>query len=323
MTRKNLGRAALAALPFVLAFLVELILFIALKDRLPDRLASHFDISGKADGYADRNTYLLVTAPMLLMLGAMWVLMVVSGRFYGRAHRWLIGGGWAVATFLLYVLGAALVVNLDAPEGGAAGDFPMWHLAVALGAAVLAGGAGLLLARLVPAPEDPAAGRNPEDRERIVLSDGEVAGWARTTGAWWLPLTALVLVALGAWVGYDATWYAGAPALLLGLLALTFSRVHVTVDRRGLTVSGLLPWPRFRVPLERIEAADSRPVNALAEFGGWGYRIRPGGAGFIVRSGEAIVARRTGGREFTVTVEDSATGAALLNTLVDRHRAGR
>ncbi|NEE44119.1 DUF1648 domain-containing protein, partial [Streptomyces sp. SID8455] len=60
-----------------------------------------------------------------------------------------------------------------------------------------------------------------------------------------------------------------------------------------------------------------------AEFGGWGYRIRPGRTGFIVRSGEAIVARQANGREFAVTVEDSATGAALLNTLVDRNRAGR
>ncbi|MDT0492723.1 DUF1648 domain-containing protein [Streptomyces griseus] len=323
MTRKNLGRATLAALPFVLALLLELILFIALKDRLPTRLASHFDLSGKADGHIDRSAYVLVTAPLLLLLGALWALMAVGGRFYGRAHRWLTGGGWAVAAFLQYVLSATLIVNLGAPEGGAATDFPMWHLAVALGAAVLAGAVGLLLARLVPAPEDPDAGKSPEDRERIALADGEVAGWARTTGAWWLPLSALVIVATGAVLGYETNWFAGAPVLLLGLLVLTFSRVHVTVDRRGLTVSGLLPRPRVRVPLERIEAADSRPVNAVAEFGGWGYRIRPGRTGFIVRSGEAVVARRRGGRDFVVTVEDSATAAALLNTLVDRHRAGR
>ncbi|MGJ5694327.1 DUF1648 domain-containing protein, partial [Streptomyces pratensis] len=29
-----------------------------------------------------------------------------------------------------------------------------------------------------------------------------------------------------------------------------------------------------------------------------------------------------GGRHFAVTVDDSATGAALLNTLVDRRRGG-
>ncbi|MFD3736609.1 DUF1648 domain-containing protein [Streptomyces sp. NPDC058629] len=323
MTRKNLGRAALAALPFVLSFLVDLILFLVLKDRFPTRLASHFGVSGDVNGYVDRTTYVLVTAPVLPMLGSLWVLMVVGGRFYGRAHRLLIGGGWAVAAFLQYVLGAALIINLDALDGAAVGSLPLWHLAVASGAAVLAGGVGLLLARLVPAPEDPHAGEGPADRERIALADGEVAGWARTTGAWWLPLSALVIVAAGTGLGYGVSWFLGAPLLVIALLVLTFSRAHVTVDRRGLTVSGLLPWTRVQVPLERIEAADSRQVNAVAEFGGWGYRVRPGRTGFVVRSGEAIVARQKSGREFAVTVEDSATGAALLNTLVDRNRAGR
>ncbi|MXG25105.1 DUF1648 domain-containing protein [Streptomyces sp. YIM 132580] len=323
MTRKNLGRTTLAALPFVLAFLVDLILFLVLKDRLPTRLASHFDASGDVNGHADRTTYLLVTAPVLPVLGALWVLVVVRGKVYGRAHRLLIGGGWAVAAFLQYVLGATLIVNLDAPDGGAADGFPMWHLAVAFGAAALAGGVGLLLARRVPAPEDPRAGKNPADRERIALADGEVAGWARITGSRWLSLGTLALVAAGAVLGYAVNWLAAAPLFLLALPAVTFCRPQVTVDRRGLTVSGLLPWPRVQVPLERIEAADSREVDAIAEFGGWGYRVRPGRTGFIVRSGEAIVARQTGGREFAVTVEDSATGAALLNTLVDRNRAGR
>ncbi|MYW35142.1 DUF1648 domain-containing protein [Streptomyces sp. SID2119] len=323
MTRKNLGRATLAALPFALAFLVDLILFLVLKDRLPTRLAGHFDVSGDVNGYVDRTTYVLVTAPVMPVLGVLWVLMVVGGKFYGRAHRLLIGGGWAVAAFLQYVLAAALIVNLDAPDGSAAGRFPLWHLAVAIGAAVLAGGIGLLLARLVPPTEGPRAGKSPADRERIALADGEVAGWARTTGSWWLPLGGLVIVVTGTGLGYWVTWFLGAPLLVLALLVLTFSRAHVTVDRRGLTVSGLLPWPRVQVPLERIEAADSRRVDAVAEFGGWGYRIRPGRTGFIVRSGEAIVARQRSGREFAVTVEDSGTGAALLNTLVDRNRAGR
>lgn len=96
----------------------------------------------------------------------------------------------------------------------------------------------------------------------------------------------------------------------------------MSVDRRGITVSGMLPWPRIRVPLDRIEAATSRDINALAEYGGWGYRIRPGRTGVMIRSGEGIVVRLVSGRDFAVTVDDSATGAALLNTLVDRRRAG-
>ncbi|MFI7291824.1 DUF1648 domain-containing protein [Streptomyces anulatus] len=322
MTSKNLGRATLAALPFVLALLVDLVLHVTVKDRLPARLAVHFDADGSANGYMGITAHLLYTVTSLLVLGALWAFIAVNGKLYGRAHRWFIGGGFAVAAFLGYLLTAVLFVNLDAPEGGPADGFPLRHIAVALGAAVLAGALGLLSSRLFPAPDDPRDG-DPASRERIALADGEVAGWARGIGAWWAPVAVLVLLAAGVTVGLEQSWFVGAPLLLLGLVTATFCRPHVTVDRRGLTVSGLLPRPRVRVPLERMEGADSRRVNALAEYGGWGYRIRPERSGVITRSGEAIVVSLTSGREFAVTVDDSATGAALLNTLLDRQRTGR
>ncbi|MET8843826.1 DUF1648 domain-containing protein [Streptomyces rubiginosohelvolus] len=322
MTSKNLGRVTLAALPFVLALLIDLTLYAAIADRLPDRLAVHFDAGGSANGYLSFTAYLLYTLPSLLVLGALWAFIAVKGRLHGRAHRWLTGGGFAVAAFLGYLQIAVLFVNVDVPEGGSADGFPLWHIAVALGAAALAGALGLLLSRLVPVPDDPRD-PDPATRKRIVLADGEVAVWGRGIGAWWAPVAVLVLLAAGVTVGREQNWFIGVPLILLALVMGTFCRPHVTVDRRGLTVSGLLPRPRVRVPLERMEVADSRPVNALAEYGGWGYRIRPERSGVITRSGEAIVVSLTSGREFAVTVADSATGAALLNTLLDRQRAGR
>lgn len=322
MTSKNLGRATLAALPFVLALLVDLTLYTAVADRLPDRLAVHFDAGGSADRHMSYTAYLLYTVPSLLVLGALWALIAVKGKLHGRAHRWFTGGGFASAAFLGYLLIAVLFVNVDVPEGGSVDGFPLWHIAVALAAAAVAGALGLPLSRLVPLPEDPR-GRDPEARERIVLADGEVAAWGRGIGAWWAPVAVLVLLAAGVIVGLEQSWFIGVPLMVLAVVIGTFSRPHVTVDRRGLTVSGLLPRPRVRVPLERMEVADSRRVNALAEYGGWGYRIRPERSGVITRSGEAIVISLTSGREFAVTVGDSATGAALLNTLLDRQRAGR
>lgn len=320
MTSKNLGRATLAALPFVLALLADLVVHVTVKDRLPDRLAVHFDAGGSADGYLGVTAHLLYTAASLLVLGALWAFIAVNGKLHGRAHRWFIGGGSAVAGFLGYLLIAVLSVNVDAPESGPADGFPLRHLVAALGAAVLAGALGVLASRLVPAPDDPRD-RDPASRERIALADGEVAGWARGIGAWWVPVAVLVFLAAGGTVGLSQSWFIGGPILLLGLVTATFCRPHVTVDRRGLTVSGLLPRPR--VPLERMAGADSRPINALAEYGGWGYRVRPERSGVITRSGEAIVVSLTSGREFAVTVDDSATGAALLNTLLDRQRTGR
>ncbi|MCX4674361.1 DUF1648 domain-containing protein [Streptomyces sp. NBC_01433] len=323
MTRKNLGRSTLAALPFLLALTVDLILFAVLADRLPDRLAAHFDATGDADGHIGRTWFVVNTVLLFGVLGVLWTWTVARGTFYDRAHGWAVAGGYAIAAFFGYLLAAVLFVNVDAADGAPAGGFPWWQLGAALGAGALGGGLGLLLARLVPAPQDPRTGRDPLSGERIALADGEVAGWARSTGSWWLPLSTLALLAAAVALLFAAGWLAALPPLVLGLLLLTFSRPYVTVDRRGLTVSGLLPWPRVRVPLERIESAGSREVNALAEYGGWGYRIRPGRSGVIIRSGEAIVARLASGRDFAVTVEDSATGAALLNTLADRHRAGR
>ncbi|MFJ5866323.1 DUF1648 domain-containing protein [Streptomyces parvus] len=322
MTSKNLGRVTLAALPFVLALLIDLTLYAGIKDRLPDRLAVHFDAGGSANGYTSFNSYLLYTLPSLLVLGALWAFIAVKGRLHGRADRWFIGGGFAVAAFLGYLLIAVLFVNVDVPDGGSAGRFPLWHIAVALAAAALAGALGALLSRLVPLPQDPRR-LDPATRERVVLADGEVAAWGRGIGAWWAPVAVLVLLAAGVTVGREQSWFIGVPLILFALVTGTFCRPRVTVDRRGLTVSGLLPRPRVRVPLERMEGADSRPVNALAEYGGWGYRIRPERSGVITRSGEAIVVSLTSGREFAVTVGDSATGAALLNTLLDRQRAGR
>ncbi|WP_285564630.1 DUF1648 domain-containing protein [Streptomyces sp. RTGN2] len=329
MNRKNAGRAALAALPFLLALAVDLILFATRRDRLPAQLASHFVGNGRADDHAGRTEYVVVTTVLLISMGALWTLMAAGGKFRGRAHRGVIASGWAVAGFLGYVMAVVLLINVDAAVDarGRAQDvsFPLWHLAAALGAGALAFGLGLLLAALLPVPEEPA-GEVPDGDggagggERITLATGEVAGWARSAGSWWLPPVAFVTCAAGVALLFTAGWVAAIPALLFGLLLAAFARPYVTVDRRGITVSGMLPWPRVRVPLDRIETAVSRDINPLAEYGGWGYRIRPGRTGVMIRSGEGIVARLAGGRDFAVTVDDSATGAALLNTLIDQRR---
>ncbi|NEC63916.1 DUF1648 domain-containing protein [Streptomyces sp. SID9727] len=326
MNLKSVGRVVLTALPFLLALAVDLLLFATRRDRLPAQLASHFVGNGRVDDYAGQTSYLVVTTLVLLGTGLLWTLMSGFGKFAGTAHRVLIGFGYAFAAFIGYLLAAVLLINVDAVEDaqGRGQDihFPMWHMAAAFGAGVVAFGLGYLLAALTPVPE-PAGDDGPEaGGERVVLGKGEVAGWARGAGSWWLPLTALLVVGSGVAVLFTAGWPFAVLPLVLGLLIASFSRPYVTVDRRGITVTGLLPWPRVRVPLDRIEAAASRDISPLTEYGGWGYRIRPGRSGVMLRSGEGIVARLTNGRDFAVTVDDSATGAALLNTLIDQRRTG-
>lgn len=324
MNLKSVGRVVLTALPFLLALAVDLLLFATRRDRLPAQLASHFVGNGRVDDYAGQTSYLVVTTLVLLGTGLLWTLMSAFGRFPGTAHRMLVGFGYAFAAFIGYLLGAVLLINVDAVEDaqgrGQDVHFPMWHMAAAFGAGVVAFGLGYLVAMLTPVPEPDVDQGRQGDGERIALGSGEVAGWARGTGSWWLPLTALLVVGSGIAVLFTASWPFAVLPLVLGLLIASFARPYVTVDRRGITVTGLLPWPRIRIPLDRIETAASRDISPLTEYGGWGYRIRPGRSGVMIRSGEGIVARLTNGRDFAVTVDDSATGAALLNTLIDQRR---
>ncbi len=109
-----------------------------------------------------------------------------------------------------------------------------------------------------------------------------------------------------------------AVALVLG----SFASFVVTVDGRGLTARSSLGWPRVRIPLDEVVAAQPVAVSPLREFGGWGYGITLAGrVGMVLRRGPALEVERTGGRTFVVTVDDPETGAALLLSLADRARS--
>ncbi|SCD29407.1 Protein of unknown function [Streptomyces sp. BpilaLS-43] len=320
MNPKKLGRAVLVALPFLVVLILALVLAGTLSDRLPGRLATHFSATGEANGYTGRTTFLALTALVPALLGACWTYMAVRGRFHGRAYDGFTAAGYATAAFFGYLTTVTLFANVDTADGAPGATFTMWHLVGAFGSAAVAAALGYFLARLLPAlPDDPEAAAAREGA-RIPLADGEVAGWVRSMASWWLPGTALAMVLAGVVLTFALRPVTGLPLMVIGLVLLPYSRPNVTVDRRGLIVSGLLPWPRVHVPLERIDTATSRNVKAVAEYGGWGYRVRATRSGVITRSGEAIVARLENGRDFAVTVDDSATGAALLNTLVDRRR---
>ncbi|MGW5864266.1 DUF1648 domain-containing protein [Streptomyces sp. NPDC055239] len=316
--------ALLTALPFVLGLIADLAVYVTVRDQLPDRLARHFGGDGEADGYVGHGGFLATLVVMFVGLGAVSVSVALRSDFatYRRGLRGMLAGVYATSAFLAWPMGASLVVNRGTADGESA-VFPMWHLAVAAGIAVLAAGVGAALSRCVPLPDErsPLGADGQVGAEPIDLGRDEVAGWVRRTGSWMLSGTGIAMAVAGivtVWLTDDG-WLAPLILFVPGLLIAAFARACVTVDRRGLTVSpGLVPWPRVRLRLDRIERADSRQINALGDYGGWGYRIRPGRSGVIMRSGEALVVRRANGNDFAVTVEDSATAAALLNALVER-----
>jgi hypothetical protein len=190
----------------------------------------------------------------------------------------------------------------------------MWHVAVLLLVGVATGALAwwLMSAGPRPAPAPPTPS--------LPLAEGEAAVWSRTmiSRALLLPVGAVTLS--GLFVVAFGPWQAGLLSFVLGMTCAPFAGVRVTVDRRGLTVaSTVLPRPRLALPLGSIVSASSIQVNAMGDFGGWGYRIRPNRRGVVLRSGEALSVRTVGKREYVVTVDDSTTAAALLNGLVNRH----
>ncbi|MFF9842686.1 hypothetical protein [Streptomyces sp. NPDC013740] len=297
----------LAALPFLLALAVDLLLFALWRDRLPDRLATHFGGDGRADGFTATGGYLAVSSGLLLSLGLAWTLLV---------RRRALWGAWATAGFTGALLALLLRGNLDVTDPAAA-RLRLAVLTAALGIAALAAPAGLALTRLVPRePAPPAAAAG---APRLDLGAGELAGWTRATGS--LPMTllgcAFLLAALV--VPLFAPWPYALIPLAIGVPGTALGRVRVSADRRGLTVRpALVARPRLRVPLDTIADARARHVDPLTEFGGWGYRVRPGASGVILRSSPALAVRRRDGREFVVTVDDPETAAGLLNALAAR-----
>ncbi|TDC75372.1 DUF1648 domain-containing protein [Streptomyces hainanensis] len=309
-------RVAVVAVPFGLAAVAYGAVFLANQDRLPERLATHFGSGGEADGYLSRATALWFGGGMLLGLGLLFSLMLLRAKdASGQRLTAAVGAGMAVT--LGYPLVMTVLINTDVSDPAAA-RLPMWHVAVLLLAGLAVGG----LAWWVVGPGASNAAEPPVPA--LALAEGESASWSRTM------VSRVVLVAAGAGalggmlvVLFGPPW-AGLVPLVVALFCAVSASVRVTVDRHGLAVgSTLLPRPRLAVPLDRIVSATSVEVNAAADFGGWGYRIRPGRRGVVLRSGEALSARLTGGREFVVTVDDSTTAAALLNGLRDRHEGTR
>ncbi|MFF1546072.1 DUF1648 domain-containing protein [Streptomyces sp. NPDC058291] len=306
----------LAALPFLVALAADAALSASTHRRLPDPMATHFTLAGEADGHTGRGAFLATSAGLLAGVAA--VMAVLVGRATTRSG-WLLVTAYGVAGLMGSLFVSVQLVNRPVHGDASTVRLGPWHLAVAFLVAAACAGAGLLLARRLPSPDPVSAPASPAP---LGLADGELAAWAHATGSW--PIGALgVLLTAAALALLPFTGpAAAAPLLLGGLPCLCFARVSVTVGLQGLTVSpGRLPWPRIRLPLESISDASHRRVDALGDFGGWGYRIRPGASGVILRSGPALVVRRAGGREFAVTVDDAATAAALLNSLIARREA--
>jgi hypothetical protein len=98
-------------------------------------------------------------------------------------------------------------------------------------------------------------------------------------------------------------------------LGLVMSQVEANVTNDGLRVR-LGGIPVRRIGVDEMSSARSIDLEPT-EWGGWGWWVASGTSAIVLRRGEALEVTFKNGRRFAMTVDDSSTGAALLNGLID------
>jgi hypothetical protein len=298
---------------------------VALWSRLPPRLADHWTFAGTANGSGPR----LVTFLVLGVIAVPGTALFLAGWFATRRGE-RVGGlrpgrtaagtaAWLTATgvFLTAMAtGSVLLVSVANLGGGGLRSASVGPGAVPLlvgGSALVTASAGLVLRRFggfgSPDGEAPPASLGLRAGERAVWSGQARAAWALPAGA--------VVVAAGA-----LTWALGGPwdpalvLLVAGTMTLGFTSVRVTVATRGVSVRyGVLGLRLTRIPLARIASAAAVDLRSFS-FGYRGSLLLLGSAAVVLRRGPALRLTLRDGKTFVVTVDDAATGAALLNDLI-------
>jgi hypothetical protein len=252
----------------------------------------------------------------LALLGAIAGLVALSDAA-ARIRRGLVlvAGFTAGMGAGIWFVSAGLVIATGSPEP----DAGAWPLLAVLACAY--GFVPFLLASGAAPDREPAA---PAASAALPLGATESGAWYTTlTVPMFVVLTAVAIVAavgVGAYsVTTDSAGTSAAVALVLVAgVGLTFARLRVTVDRRGLrVVSSLFRLPLKRIALTEVAVARAEPLRPL-EWGGFGYRILPGRSAVVLAGGPAIVVERHNGTVFAVTVPEAELPAALLTTLSSR-----
>ncbi|MFJ8093214.1 DUF1648 domain-containing protein [Streptomyces griseofuscus] len=302
------GTAAVAALVTGLPWLQ--------RDRLPDRLATHWNGGPAPDGSMPLWSASLVPSAVWLVLAL--ALSVRWRRSWTGPRSWL---PIALAPTGVVLVGAQISIvraNLDRADWHQARQ-PGWWIAVTL---ALAAAAGVLAWRLAvrATATAPLAGTPELDLAR----DERLVWFSRTDNPWLQSLSAVAgLVAVGAALGLvlglapaATLWPVCAGCAVLALAGSVSSSVRAKVSEAGLEISfGPLGWPARRWTPDALESA--RAERRLpSQVGGWGYRLSGLGTTVMLRAGDCLVVRPRGRRsDFAVSVDDAERGAALLNAL--------
>ncbi len=306
----------------------------AITAELPDRIATHWGVGGAPNGFAPS-----WVAPLLpLLTGGLSALLlavlIISGAHRARSGPLrlfcALNGGLAS---LIATISLASVVPQRGLAAAEVASFQFGMLALALclvPAAAVAGCCWLIAPKLAPLPVGVSL------VEPFPVAASERTVWLQHVGlgltkqmllmvALLVPMLGMIWAALGSPSAESAAalWAVSGGLLfpLLILVALT-SSWHVSAGEHGLSARSAAGWPSIHVPLQAMVSVRVVEVDALTEFGGWGFRLGVNRRfGLIFRSGASIeVERNDGKRTFVLPVADAATGASLLAGLLAQPR---
>ncbi|SDS68573.1 Protein of unknown function [Paraoerskovia marina] len=289
-------------------------------DDLPEQVAVHWGPEG-ADRFASPTSAIL--GP--LALGAVLTLgFAVMTALVGQSSstRRISGGLTVGMPVFMGVLTVSTIWAQQAVDEPSTSDISQLAMG-AVGAGLLT---GVLVAVALPGDEArPATAEVAADAPRLTLPDDTRAVWVQhAQGGPGLTVGLVAAASIIVLAILTELWFMLLLALVLGLALVAMMAWVVRVDASGLHVRSVAGFPRTHVPADEVERAGVVEVAPMREFGGWGWRVGRGGrVGVVVRNGEGLLVERSGGRSIVVTVDDAATGAALLNTMSDRARGTR
>lgn len=289
---------------------------------LPDRIAIHWGTEG-ADSFASVAT----TSWLLVSFGVAFALIGLALSFAQPDDPFVARIAAATTTGTTAFV-AALMVGLTAEQRGLADASDATVSGMSVFAAVIVGVAFAAVAvalvpRWAPPPHTPA----PRDVPTTDVGESDLVVWTRSVAVHNY-LVAILVATIGV-VGLigviSGLWWIVIFTLVLLALALWFCTIRVTVDRQGVTVTGIFDWPKSHTSLDEIVRARTAQVHPIRHFGGYGFRFAVfgpyrGAKGFVLRGGEAIMLERADGGHTLIVVDDAATAAGVINTLVNQRQ---
>jgi hypothetical protein len=283
---------------------VAIVLFLVALPELPDPIAIHWDPSGVADGSAPTWVVPVAAAAIVLLGFALAPLFSVSREPSMEAFA-LVGMSGGLATAIVLVTTSA---NAGVQHWAGAPEIGTLSIVMLFGLPTVALVAGILLGRhWYPLKSIPRG-----FKDVIEIEPGERVSWvgrARVKGVSLVVFTLAVLLLFA--VPQLPLWV----FVLIAGVGVVFSQVeaHVTNDGMRIRLGGI---PIRKFPLAEISSARAIDVDP-AGYGGRGWRNLPGKTALVLRPGVAMAVTFKEGNQFVITVDDPATGVALINGLLE------